>query len=201
MKLCLFGGSFDPVHGGHLHIAQAAYETCTLDKMLFLPAACSPFKQGRRTMFTDEQRMKLLQLATAHLPWAEVSALDLELPPPSWSWRLVEIMLQQYPDAELYWLLGSDQWDALHRWARYDYLTQHLHFIIYHRGAPPMQRNDARGTFIRGHHPASSTAIREAFLKGTPLPEGWLSQEVEHQARCYLHIGYGASESSKADNG
>lgn len=186
MKLCLFGGSFDPVHSGHLHIAQAAHETCRLNKVVFLPAACSPFKQGSTTLFTDEQRLELLKLATADLPWAEVSALDLELPPPSWSWRLVEIMLQQHPQAELYWLLGTDQWEALHRWARYDYLTQHLHFIVYHRDTPPQPREGVRSTFISGHHPAAATAIREALKSGAPLPDGWLPQAVESRARSYI---------------
>lgn len=186
MKLCLFGGSFDPVHGGHLHIAEAACRECDLDKVLFLPAACSPFKQGHTTLFSDEQRLALLRLATADLPWAEVSALDLELPPPSWSWRLVEIMQEQHPEAELYWLLGTDQWEALHRWARYDYLTQHLHFIVYHRETPPQPREGVRSTFISGHHPASATAIREALKTGATLPDGWLPQQVETQARGYL---------------
>ena len=67
MKTCLFGGSFDPVHAGHLHIAAAAQHECGLDEVVFLPAACSPFKQGRSTLFTDAQRLHMLQLATAHL--------------------------------------------------------------------------------------------------------------------------------------
>lgn len=186
MKLCLFGGSFDPVHCGHLRMAEAAAERCALDEVLFLPAAESPFKIGQRLMFSPEQRLSLLQLATERLPWARVSDWDLQLPPPSWSWRLVEKARQEYPTAELCWLMGTDQWQALHRWRRYEDLCRELHFIVFHRGAAPQPREGVRSTFIAGHHPASSTAIRRCLQDGTPLPPDYLPPAVEVQARAYL---------------
>lgn len=182
-RICLFGGSFDPVHEGHLHIARAAQAACRLSRVVFLPAACSPFKQEQRTMFTDEQRLELLQLAIDGIPWAEVSPLDLQLPPPSWSWRLVEHYRRLAPQAELYWLMGTDQWQALHRWARYDYLTCHLRFIVYHRDTPPEPRPGVRSHFISGVHPASSSVIRAALQGEAPLPDGWLNNTVEARIR------------------
>lgn len=183
MKICLFGGSFDPVHSGHLTIAEAAVRECGLDRVMFLPAAESPFKQGKAHLFSDAQRLELLRLATADCPWAEVSELDLQLPPPSWSWRLVEHFRAAYPEAQLCWLLGTDQWQELHRWARYDYLREALHFIVYHRGEAPQPREGVRSTFLAGHHPAAATEIRRALTEGTPLPAGWMSPAVEQRAR------------------
>ena len=183
MKLCLFGGSFDPVHSGHLTIAEAAVQHCGLDKIVFLPAAESPFKQGKRHLFTDAQRLELLRLTTAPLPWAEVSELDLQLPPPSWSWRLAEHYRSNFPEAELFWLLGTDQWQELHRWGRYDYLIKTLHFIVYHRGEAPEQREGVRSTFIAGHHPASATDIRRILQNAAPLPDGWMPPATELRAR------------------
>lgn len=179
MKTCLFGGSFDPVHAGHLAIANAALQQCELDEIIFLPAACSPFKQNRSTYFTDEQRLQMLQLATADLPWARISELDLQLPPPSWSWRIAEIWHQNHPDTELYWLMGTDQWEQLHHWARYDYLCEMLHFIVYHRDTAPAPRPGVRSTFIcTGLHPASSSEIRTALQQGKPLPLDWLHHDT-----------------------
>lgn len=180
--ICLFGGSFDPVHSGHLHIAAAAQSACQLNRVIFLPAACSPFKQGKRTMFSDAQRLDMLRLATAEFPWAEVSDLDLVLPPPSWSWRLVEHFRRVEPEAELYWLMGTDQWQSLQQWARYDYLTEQLRFIVYHRGSAPSPREGVRSHFICGHHPASSTEIRQALINNTQLPHNWLPPQVEAYA-------------------
>lgn len=183
MNICLFGGSFDPVHSGHLTIAEAAVRACALDRIVFLPAAESPFKQGKKHLFSDAQRVELLTLASADLPCAEVSELDLQLPPPSWSWRLVEHYRRRYPDASLFWLLGTDQWTELHRWGRYEYLAQELHFIVYHRGEAPQPREGVRSTFIAGYHPAAATDIRRALTEGTPLPAGWMPPHVEARAR------------------
>ncbi len=184
MKICLFGGSFDPVHEGHLSIAAAAQQSCALDEVVFLPAAQSPFKQGQNCFFSDDQRVELLNLATAGIPWARVSKVDLELPPPSWSWRLAELWHHNSPDAELHWLMGTDQWEQLHRWARFDYLCELLHFIVYHRDTPPQPRPGVRSSFIcTGLHPASSSAIRQALQHKAPLPSDWLNPAVEQRIK------------------
>lgn len=180
MKTCLFGGSFDPVHAGHLTIAAAAQQICGLDEIIFLPAACSPFKQGSSSYFSDAERLEMLHLATKEFPWASVNKLDLQLPPPSWSWRLAEHFHQAHPKDELFWLMGTDQWEQLHRWARYDYLCELLHFIVYHREEVPQPREGVRSTFICvGMHPASSSGIRKALQQGHPIPDGWLPPSLE----------------------
>ena len=181
MRTCLFGGSFDPVHTGHLTIAQAAADALGLHKVVFLPAACSPFKTGKTAYFSAQQRVDMLRRATAHLSWAEVSELDLQLPPPSWSWRIVQAWQQLHPQDELYWLMGTDQWEQLHRWARYDYLAEQLRFIVYHRGAPPQPRDGVRATFIAGNHPASASAIRAALQAGQQPPAEWIPANVVYK--------------------
>ncbi len=188
-KVCLFGGSFDPVHSGHLLIAAEAQRVCGLNRVVFLPAARSPFKVESAGLFSDKQRVELLRLATAELPWAEVSELDLRLPPPSWSWRVVETWKKLHPQDKLYWLMGTDQWAQLHRWARYEYLTEQLHFIVYARETMPQPREGVRASFIQGHHPASSSLIRAALQEATPLPPSWLPDAVEAAARVFLRHG------------
>ena len=183
MKTCLFGGSFDPVHAGHLQMAADAQRACKLDEVVFLPAAESPFKQGQRLMFSNGDRLAMLRLATQELPWARVSALDLELPPPSWSWRVVEAWKREHPQAELFWLLGTDQWDELHRWGRYDYLVRQLTFIVYHRDHAPAPRAGVRAVFLQGRHPASASEIRRCLQRRDPLPENWMPRACESYAR------------------
>lgn len=173
-RICLFGGSFDPIHAGHLHIAQAAQQACQLDEIVFLPAACSPFKMEHTPLLSEQQKLELLHLATKKLAWAQVSDVDLKLPRPSYSWRVVEHWLQLNPNCELFWLMGVDQWQELKRWARFDYLIDKLHFIVHHRDEAPAPRAGVRTTFLAGHHPASSSAIREAILAGKCLPDNYL---------------------------
>ncbi len=193
MKVCLFGGSFDPVHSGHLLMAAEARRVCRLDKVVFLPAARSPFKVGSTALFSDEERLELLRFTVAGFPWAAVSELDLSMPAPSWSWRVVEAWKEQHPEDELYWLMGTDQWEQLHRWARYEYLVENLHFIVYPRGTMPQPREGVRVAFILGHHPASSSGIRELLLKEMALPEGWMPVAAEAAARAAL-AGKGGRE-------
>lgn len=186
MKTCLFGGSFDPVHAGHLAIAAAARRCCKVDRVVFLPAARSPFKTDQPTLFSAEQRLAVLRAATRDLPWAEVSELDLTLPPPSWSWRIVETWKNDHPQDELFWLLGTDQWDELHRWGRYEYLCRELSFIVYHRKTPPQPREGVRSVFLAGEHAANSSGIRDNLRNGEPVPTGWLPPEAERLCRNFL---------------
>jgi len=183
MKTCLFGGSFDPVHAGHLAIAESAAKHAGVDRVVFLPAACSPFKTGSKPMFSAEERLAMLRAATAGKAWAEVSDLDLTLPPPSWSWRIVETWRQANPGDELFWLMGTDQWQLLHKWMRYDYLVAHLTFIVFHRGEAPRTRHGVRSVFISGNYPASSSAIRAALQGGDAIPPHWLAPAIESLAR------------------
>ncbi len=186
-RLCLFGGSFDPVHAGHIHLARAAHDAARLDELLFLPAARSPFKRDQQSFFTDEQRLTLLRSMTRDLPWARVSELDLRLPPPSWSWRIVELTREAHPEAELYWLMGVDQWELLHRWARFDYLREQLTFLVYHRQKAPLPREGTRALFLTGDHPASSTIIRDCLRQQQPLPRGWMDDASHHLAQSYVY--------------
>lgn len=188
MKTCLFGGSFDPVHAGHLAVAAAARRRLALDRVVFLPANRSPFKTAEEDspLFNGRQRVQLLRAATVDLSWASVSEMDLKLPPPSWSWRIVEQWKQAEPQDELYWLLGTDQWEELHRWARYDYLVRQLTFIVCHRGAAPRPRSGVRAFFLESRHPQSSTAIRAQLAARIPVEQGWLPPTVEEQARRFL---------------
>ncbi len=184
MRTCLFGGTFDPVHTGHLAIAHAAVEQLALGRVIFLPAAQSPFKTGVQTLFTPQQRVDMLRVALSDWPQAEVSELDLHMAPPSWSWRVVEAWLAQHPDDELYWLLGSDEWEQLHRWARLDYLIDHLRFIVYHRGEELQQRPGVNAVFLNGPmYGVSATELRDRLKRHLLVPAGWLPSAVEKMAR------------------
>lgn len=182
-RVCLFGGSFDPVHSGHLAMAKTALEHCCLDRVVFLPASISPFKQADPPLFSAAQRLELLRLAIAGEQKLELSDLDLLMPPPSWTWRLVERWKQLHQEDILYWLMGTDQWDQLHRWARFPWLAEQLHFIVYLRGeTPAVQRPGIRVSFIEARHPASSSGIRRCLREHLPLPPGWMNPAVAAKA-------------------
>lgn len=174
-RICLFGGTFDPIHLGHTHIASAAVEHLQLDKVIFLPCRQSPHKQGRKHA-AEKHRLRMCQLATEGLDWATVNDFDLTAPSPCYSWRTAEAMQKQYPEAQLYWLMGTDQWEALPKWNRPDYLAELVEFIVFTRGAPAQERQGFRMHAIEGSHPASATQIRETI--NTTQHQDWLSRSV-----------------------
>ncbi len=187
MKRCLFGGSFDPVHLGHLAIARRAVAGCGLDEMVFLPAARSPLKEANPAA-SDGQRLNMLELALHDVPWAVIDRTDLELPPPSWSWRVAEHFHSLYPGDGLFWLMGADQWNDLERWGRWGYLSELVTFIVHYRSEALAERKGVSAVFIEGEHPASSSEIRRRLATGQSVPAGWLDEKVLHyieQERLY----------------
>ena len=179
-RAAIFGGSFDPVHRGHLQIAEAAREALDLDRVLFIPCRQSPHKEDA-TVADEEERLEMLHLATEDCPWAAVSELEMLLPPPSFSWITAEAVREIYPEARLFWLLGADQWSVIQSWARSDHLAQLVEFIVHDRGDPPEAVAGFRVHFLHGHHPASSSAIRR--MAATGLPAQWLPEKVEQFIR------------------
>ena len=118
--------------------------------------------------------------------WAEVSTWEADREPPSFSWQTVEHFRSLFPGAELFWLLGGDQWTALEKWARPDFLAANLHFLVFPRGdAPVLPKPGFRHTVIQALHPASSTRLRQTLAAGTPPPDGWLPAPVLDYVRLH----------------
>lgn len=178
--VALFGGTFDPVHEGHLEVAQRAVESLKLDKVLFLPCRQSPHK-SKATGASEEERLAMLRLATEGLPWAEVSDWEYQQPSPSYSWRTAEVFQEKFVDSRLYWLMGWDQWEVLPTWNRFEHLASLVAFIVHARDGIQgefLQHSGAEVDFVAGNHPASSSKIRTAIERGGALPKGWLCSAV-----------------------
>ena len=171
----IFGGTFDPVHLGHLHLASLARAALALDEVRFLPCQISPHKTGTPPA-TGTDRMRMLQLATAGIPWAIIDDSELQENGPSYSFQTAEVMATRFPTARLFWIMGGDQWDALPRWKNPERLASCVEFAVLSRGTPPEPRPGYRLHTIQGTHPASATKIREAISAGESPP--WLHEGV-----------------------
>ena len=176
-KIGLFGGTFDPVHLGHIHLASLAREALALDEVRFLPCRLSPLKTVHANA-SGAQRCEMLRLATAGLPWAVVDDTELTRAEPSFSYLTAEEMAARFPEARLFWILGGDQWDALPRWKHPERLAACVEFIVLARGGDvPQPRPGFRAHVVHGQHPASATVIRKAISEGdSTIP--WLDPAV-----------------------
>lgn len=171
----IFGGSFDPVHLGHLGMARAAMEEGRLDRVLFMPCFVSPFKSS--TVATGLQRAKMIQLALEdeHLEGAEVSTFEINRDQPSYSWETATHFKNHSPEVEWHWILGTDQWNSIDRWANPEILCDLLHFVIMTRNDEPVvERPGWRSETVAYEHPASSTAIRSDI----EAHDEWLTPSV-----------------------
>lgn len=123
----------------------------------------------------------MLELALEDLPWAEVSRWEIDREQTSYSWRTAEHFATEFPGAELFWILGADQWHALPRWAEPARLAALLRFIVFPRGdAAPRPSPPFRHIGIDLLHPASSTAIRSHLTAGEPTTSQLAPQVAAH---------------------
>jgi nicotinate-nucleotide adenylyltransferase len=188
-RIALFGGTFDPVHLGHVHLAELAKSALALDEVRFIPCRISPHKTDT-TPTSAPDRLEMLRLATHDLPWAVVDELETLREGPSFSWQTAEAMKAKFPNAKLFWIMGTDQWDALTTWARPELLADCVEFIVFSRGTPPSPRAGYHLHALEADHPASATAIREAIAAGAthhpwlhPSVSRWIADHGLYQNR------------------
>lgn len=133
-RIGLFGGTFDPVHNGHLIIAETIRDRCKLDKIFFIPANIHPLKDNQ-TIQSARHRLKMLRLAVADNPHFAVSDFELNRPEVSYSIDTVRHFRTQFPPPAhaLFFLLGADNVNQFHRWKSPDELVQLCRFIAFRR--------------------------------------------------------------------
>ena len=134
MKIGIYGGTFNPIHPGHIHAAKQASGVLGLDKLLMIPDRIAPHKEIPSGSPTPEQRLKMLQLAVKNEPDIAVSEMELKREGPSYTYLTVEALRAEYPDAELYLLMGTDMFLSFHTWKNPDRITANAILAVMYRG-------------------------------------------------------------------
>ena len=190
MRIGLFGGSFDPVHLGHLLVAQSAREEVKLDRIFFIPAAQSPFKPEAAPAPADE-RLRLLRLALAGQPETDIDDQELRRGGISYTIDTVKSYRERFPGAELHYLIGADHVPLLPQWREAERLAQLLEFLVIPRpggGLAPLPlpfRGRVLGGFPLG---ISSSQIRPRVKAGRwiePLVPAAVAEAIRNY-RLYL---------------
>ncbi|WP_411825700.1 nicotinate (nicotinamide) nucleotide adenylyltransferase [Luteolibacter sp. AS25] len=165
-KIGIFGGSFDPVHEGHLHLAKLALDAANLHEVWFLPCRISPHKTANPPS-SGKDRVKWLEIALQNIPWAKIEPIELETEGPSYSFKTIQELAGKHPLYEWFWIMGGDQWSALDRWKNPEIIGNHASFIVLARDGQEVEaREEYNYVVVNGEHPASSSAIRHALEEG-----------------------------------
>jgi nicotinate-nucleotide adenylyltransferase len=160
MKIGLFGGTFDPIHLGHTEIIKKAFEVFNLDKIYLIPCFQSPHKLDKSPT-SSEVRIKMIQGAVQDIPYCSLSTIEIEKNEPSYSYLTAQYFHDQYPDAELYWIFGSDQWNVIEKWTKPEVLADLVTFIVFPRPDLPKPKEGFNHLTLDFNYPISSTEIRD----------------------------------------
>ncbi|MEM6784533.1 MAG: nicotinate-nucleotide adenylyltransferase [Bacteroidota bacterium] len=129
----LFGGTFNPPHVAHLAIAEAMGQALDLERVVWMPAATSPFKQGNADAVAPEHRLAMVKLAIAGNPRFVVSDLEIRRAGVSYTIDTVEAMRAAHPEPALVLLMGGDSLAGFERWHRWHDLLRHVTLGVYRR--------------------------------------------------------------------
>jgi nicotinate-nucleotide adenylyltransferase len=164
--LGLFGGTFDPVHFGHLRLATELSEAFHLDKVIFLPAGL-PYHRGRTAHASADERLTMLKLATGRDARFDVDDRELRREGPTYTFdTLTEIRKERGPDASLVFLLGSDAFARIDTWHRWHELFDLAHFAVALRAGDENWLSKGPGAFPKDVWPRITLNLRE--LSGVP---------------------------------
>ena len=188
IRVGLFGGSFDPIHNGHLALACDALNELDLDKVIFIPARIQPFKQGRKVT-SGEMRIKMIEAAARDCDKVVVSSYEIDRDDISYTVNTLRHFREELgPDAKIYFITGTDSFIQIDTWYLADEILKNYNFIVGSRPGYLDSELDSKIAEIEEKYGCevrkiknrqidiSSTELRELAAKGEDIsryvPEG-----------------------------
>lgn len=173
-KIGILGGSFDPVHNGHIAIAQDAMLQAGLDMVFFMPTAQSPLKD-HAPLASDKERYRMIELALQNHPKFDVLDWELVEQGVSYTINTVHRLKKNWPRIRFYWIIGSDLLESLSQWKQISELVELIEFIVVQRPGRLVETPSIPNLRIqRINNPLcdiSSSEIRQRVREGQPIDE------------------------------
>ena len=187
MKIGLYFGTFNPIHIGHLIIANHMAEHSDLDQIWMVVTPHNPHKK-KSTLLDDYHRLHMVHLATEDFPKIHPSDIEFKLPQPNYTVNTLALLQEKFPQHEFSLIMGEDNLNSLHKWKNYEVILQNHDIYVY----PRVNSGEIEEQFV--NHPKihsvgapvielSSTFIRESIKKGknvVPMLPHKVWEYVEH---------------------
>ena len=164
-KIAIYGGTFDPIHHGHLIVAREALERLGAEQVIFIPARVSPLRKTA-PVARDEIRLLMIKAAIESEPGFAVDDCELLRPPPSYTIDTIEQIRQRNSEATIYCLIGEDNVDKLTKWRRFADLEKMVHLVVLDRSG---QQPHHAYPIIRRKIDISATEIRKRVATGRSI--------------------------------
>ncbi|NNF85263.1 MAG: nicotinate-nucleotide adenylyltransferase [Winogradskyella sp.] len=189
MKIGLFFGTFNPIHVGHLTIANHIAEHSDLDQVWFVVTPMSPFKKNQ-SILDDNQRLEMVYRATKDYTKLQPCDIEFGMPQPNYTINTLTYLKEKYPDHKFSLLMGEDNLNTFHKWKNYELILEHYSLYVY----PRITKSAAKSKYNDNHKvnfvdapimEISSTFIRKEIKAGRNirpmLPEQvWLYLDQMH---------------------
>lgn len=165
MKVGLYFGSFNPIHIGHLIIANHIQQFSALDQVWFVVSPQNPFKK-KSTLANDHERLHLINLAIEDYPNLRVSNVEFSMPKPSYTIDTLVVLKENFPDVEFFLIMGMDNLKNFHKWKNHEQILKQCSVLVYPRPGYEAGKWDSHPKFNIINAPLmeiSSTFIRKAL--------------------------------------
>lgn len=170
MVIGVFGGSFNPVHAGHISLAREVVARKLADKVMMVMSPLNPLKENPASLIDDDLRMEMLRIACLPYPELEASDIELSMPRPSYTIDTLRRLAGSNPGDSFRLVIGADNWECFDRWKDYREILRDFHPIVYPREGCAMPGEDSQATPMWADLlPVSSTMIRQRLITGEPV--------------------------------
>lgn len=191
LRTGLFGGTFNPIHTGHVALGRSIVEAGLADEVWFMVSPQNPFKRDLH-LLDDTLRLAMVRKALAGEPHLVASDYEFSLPRPSYTLNTLRHLAADYPDREFILIIGGDNWEAFGQWYGHDEILTRWPVVVYPRtgaAAPDSGRPLPEGVTLLHTPllPVSSTAIRERVRRGERIT-GLVPEAIEQDVEKYYKI-------------
>ncbi|MBQ1801624.1 nicotinate-nucleotide adenylyltransferase [Lachnobacterium bovis] len=175
MRIGILGGSFDPIHNGHVYMAKMAKEKCKLDKVIIVPAGHSPNKDESK-MVTGDDRSTMCKYAVENINGIEISDIEVLSDSRSYTYITIKNMYDKYPQDELFFIMGADSIDYFEKWKNPEIIAKYSDIIVINRDEYTNEYLEKKIEYLNTIFPVnvfvvecpkidiSSTTIRSLFM-------------------------------------
>lgn len=169
----IYGGSFNPIHNGHIAIARAMLDCDAVDEVWLMVSPQNPLKQSA-DLLDERLRLDMTRRATADIPCVTACDYEFHMPRPSYMWHTLQSLSRDYPDREFTLLIGADNWQVFDRWYHADDIIAHYPIRIYPRRGYDIEASTLPHNvklIDTGLYDVSSTMVRERIRRGEDVSQ------------------------------